>query len=308
MNFEGVEKVAAAVLYEGYILYPYRPTAIKNRQRWNFGTLYPRVYAQAQRPQEPFRMVAECLAVIDGEAMLDVRLRFLQLIRQRGGMTELTDPSLAWDEAVERTVEQSDLAINDLLTSPLWLRVPLDQLQIELTIAARMLDERACKLRFEVENATPLASGAQAKREEALPLSFVSAHLLLGIHGAKFISLLDPPEEYRAAVAGCSNEGVFPVLAGEEPDRGILFCSPIILYDYPKIAPESDGDFFDGTEMDEMLTLRVLTMTDAEKQEMLKVDPRARRILERTEALTGEAMLKTHGVIRDLREIRGDES
>jgi len=308
MNFEGVEKVAAAVLYEGYILYPYRPTAIKNRQRWNFGTLYPRVYAQAQRPQEPFRMVAECLAVIDGEATLDVRLRFLQLIRQRGGMTELTDPSLAWDEAVERTVEQSDLAINDLLTSPLWLRVPLDQLQIELTIAARMLDERACKLRFEVENATPLASGAQAKREEALPLSFVSAHLLLGIHGAKFISLLDPPEEYRAAVAGCSNEGVFPVLAGEEPDRGILFCSPIILYDYPKIAPESDGDFFDGTEMDEMLTLRVLTMTDAEKQEMLKVDPRARRILERTEALTGEAMLKTHGVIRDLREIRGDES
>ncbi|HTZ60236.1 MAG TPA: hypothetical protein VMB49_19135 [Acidobacteriaceae bacterium] len=308
MNFEGVEKVAAAVLYEGYILYPYRPTAIKNRQRWNFGTLYPRVYAQAQRPQEPFRMVAECLAVIDGEATLDVRLRFLQLIRQRGGMTELTDPSLAWDEAVERTVEQSNLAINDLLTSPLWLRVPLDQLQIELTIAARMLDERACKLRFEVENATPLASGAQAKREEALPLSFVSAHLLLGIHGAKFISLLDPPEEYRAAVAGCSNEGVFPVLAGEEPDRGILFCSPIILYDYPKIAPESDGDFFDGTEMDEMLTLRVLTMTDAEKQEMLKVDPRARRILERTEALTGEAMLKTHGVIRDLREIRGDES
>ena len=45
MNFDGVEKIAAAILYEGYILYPYRPTAIKNRQRWNFGTLYPRVYA-----------------------------------------------------------------------------------------------------------------------------------------------------------------------------------------------------------------------------------------------------------------------
>jgi hypothetical protein len=54
MNFASVEKIAAAVLYEGYILYPYRATAIKNRQRWNFGTLYPRIYAEAQRPQEPF--------------------------------------------------------------------------------------------------------------------------------------------------------------------------------------------------------------------------------------------------------------
>jgi hypothetical protein len=53
MNFDGAEKIAAAILYEGYILYPYRPTAIKNRQRWNFGTLYPRVYAEAQRPRSP---------------------------------------------------------------------------------------------------------------------------------------------------------------------------------------------------------------------------------------------------------------
>jgi len=95
------------------------------------------------------------------------------------------------------------------------------------------------------------------------------------------------------------------VLVGDEPDRSMMFCSPIILYDYPKIAPESEGDFFDGTEMDEMLTLRVLTLTDAEKQEMRSGDPRARKILERTEALTSEAMLKAHGVIRGLREIRG---
>jgi hydrogenase maturation protease len=83
-----------------------------------------------------------------------------------------------------------------------------------------------------------------------------------------------------------------------------MFCSPIILYDYPQIAPESEGDFFDGTEMDEMLTLRVLTLTDAEKEEMRNDDPRARKILERTETLTPEAMLKAHGVIRSLRPIR----
>jgi len=308
MNFDGVEKIAAAILYEGYILYPYRPTAIKNRQRWNFGTLYPRVYAQAQRPEEPFRLVAECLLVADAQATLDLRLRFLQLIRQQQTVAELTDPSLAWDEAVERTLEPPSLLIHDLLTSPLALTLPMEGLQIALTIAAQTLEDGACKLRIEVQNATSLPSGAEAKRDEALPLSFVSAHLLLGITGGEFVSLLDPPEAYRASVAACSNQGVFPVLAGEEPDRSMMFCSPIILYDYPKIAPESEGDFFDGTEMDEMLTLRVLTLTDAEKQEMQNGDPRARRILERTEALTSDAMLKAHGVIRGLREIRGDAS
>ena len=307
MNFDGAEKIAAAILYEGYILYPYRPTAIKNRQRWNFGTLYPRVYAQAQRPEEPFRLVAECLMVGDDTASLDVRLRFLQLVRQEQRVPPLTDPSLAWDEAVERTSEHSNLRIRELLASPLSLTVPATpELQIELTIAAVKLEDGACKLSIEVQNASPLPSGAGAKRDEALPASFVSAHLLLGITGGEFISLLDPAEAYRASVAACSNQGVFPVLVGEEPERSMMFCSPIILYDYPKVAPESEGDFFDGTEMDEMLTLRVLTLTDAEKQEMQNGDPRARRILERTEALTHDAMLKAHGVIRGLRDIRGD--
>jgi hypothetical protein len=307
MNFDGAEKIAAAILYEGYILYPYRPTAIKNRQRWNFGTLYPRVYAQAQRPEEPFRLVAECLVASEETAILDVRLRFLQLVRQEQRVPPLTDPSLAWEEAVERTSEHSNLCVSELFTYPLSVTVAATpELQIALTIAAQKLEDGACKLRIEVQNASLLPSGADARREEALPASFVSAHLLLSITGGEFISLLDPPEVYRASAAACSNLGVFPVLVGEEPERSMMFCSPIILYDYPKIAPESAGDFFDGTEMDEMLTLRVLTLTDAEKQEMQNGDPRARRILERTEALTNDAMLKAHGVIRGLRDIRGD--
>jgi hypothetical protein len=299
MNFAPAEKIAAAILYEGYILYPYRPTAIKNRQRWNFGTLYPRVYAQAQRPEEPYRLVAECLVTADAEATLDVRLRFLQLLRQPNA------PALAWDEAVERTSEHTGLLLSDLIASPLSLQLQMDaDLQIDLTITVQMIENGAAKLRLEVQNASHLPSGAGATREEALPLSFVSAHLLLGVAHGQFVSLLDPGETYRESAAACSNLGVFPVLAGEEPERSIMLCSPIILYDYPKIAPESEGDFFDGTEMDEMLTLRVLTLTDAEKQEMQNGDPRARRILERTEALTSDAMLKAHGVIRALRDIR----
>jgi hypothetical protein len=324
MNFDGVEKIAAAILYEGYILYPYRPTAIKNRQRWNFGTLYPRVYAEAQRPQEPFRLVAECLVVAGANASLDLKISFLQLVPQRQisseGLPDLSDPSLAWEEAIERTSEHHKLLLSDLIGAPLILTPQLDAthlpegrssdqapgLLLMLKIGCEILPDGACKLHLELENASTLFSEDNAKRDEALPQSFVSAHVLLGINNGEFVSLLDPPETYKKSVASCHNVGVFPVLAGEEPDRTMMLCSPIILYDYPKIAPESAGDFFDGTEMDEMLTLRVLTLTDAEKQEMRDGDPRARRILERTESLTTESMLKAHGVIRGMREILED--
>jgi hypothetical protein len=306
MNFEGLEKIAAAILYEGYILYPYRATAIKNRQRWNFGTLYPRTYAEAQRPEEAFRLVAECLVVADTTASLDVRLSFLQLVRRENSSDSLTDPSLAWEEAIERSSEHFGLRLSDLIASPISLTLQIDELQIAFTLRGHRLESGACRLRLEVQNTTPLPSGAGANREEALPLSLVSAHLVLGLTGGEFISLLDPGDTYRESAAACSNVGVFPVLAGEEPDRSMMLCSPIILYDYPKVAPESAGDFFDGTEMDEMLTLRVLTLTDAEKQEMRTGDPRARKILERTEALTSDVMLKAHGIIRDLREMRGE--
>ena len=308
MNFTSVEKIAAAVLYEGYILYPYRATATKNRQRWNFGTLYPRIYAEAQRPQEPFRLISECLLILGDNASLDIKVSFLQLVPQPINST-LADPSLDWDEAVERGSDHCDLSINALLTSPVTLHIqPAPALTACLTIHAQTLSSGACKLHLELQNISPLSSGAESRRGEALPQSLVSAHILLGVTGGEFVSLLEPPDLYAADAKACTNTGVFPVLAGDEPDRSILFLSPIIMYDYPKTSPESAGDFFDGTEMDEMLTLRVLTLTDAEKDEMRRGDPRARRILERTEALTGEEMLKTHGIVRSLREIRGDAS
>jgi hydrogenase maturation protease len=84
-----------------------------------------------------------------------------------------------------------------------------------------------------------------------------------------------------------------------------MLSSPIILYDYPQIAPESPGDLFDGAEIDEILSLRIMTMTEEEKQEMRESDDRARRILERTETLPEEQLMKLHGALRGLRTIRG---
>jgi hydrogenase maturation protease len=137
--------------------------------------------------------------------------------------------------------------------------------------------------------------------------SMVSAHLLLGVEGGEFISLLDAPDQFRDAVVSCQNRGAFPVLAGEQGQRSMMLVSPIILYDYPQIAPESAGDFFDGTEMDEMLALRVMTLTENEKEEMRQGDEQARRILERTETLPPEHWMKVHGAIRGMRRVQEEE-
>ena len=88
---------------------------------------------------------------------------------------------------------------------------------------------------------------------------------------------------------------------GEADERTAMLCSPILLYDYPQVAPESAGDFFDSTEMDEMLTLRVLTLTDEEKAQLRGGDDRVRQMLERTEATAREQLQRTHGAIRSLR-------
>jgi len=92
--------------------------------------------------------------------------------------------------------------------------------------------------------------------------------------------------------------GTWPVLVGEPGQRDTMLSSPIILYDYPQIAPESPGALFDGTEIDEILSLRILTLTDQEKLEMANGDERARQILERTESMPPEQFLKMHGVLR----------
>lgn len=138
--------------------------------------------------------------------------------------------------------------------------------------------------------------------------SMVSTHTILGVRDGEFVSLLDTPDEFRQAANGCQNIGTWPVLVGEPGEKETMLSSPIILYDYPQIAPESAGNLFDGTEIDEILTLRILALTDQEKREMRSVDERARQILERTEALTPEHLMKLHGAVRGLRSIEDEPS
>jgi hydrogenase maturation protease len=136
--------------------------------------------------------------------------------------------------------------------------------------------------------------------------ALVSAHAILRVTGGEFVSLTDPPELLRQAAEQCDNQGVWPVLGGEPGSRDCMLVSPIILSDYPQVAPESAGDLFDGAEIDEILTLRILTMTDSEKEEMRQMDERTRRILERTESLSPSQLMQLHGVLRNPHALASD--
>ena len=68
MNLELVERIVAAVLYEGYMLYPYRPSSVKNQQRWTFGGIYPRAYSEAQRWQRSLDVHQTECVVVDARA------------------------------------------------------------------------------------------------------------------------------------------------------------------------------------------------------------------------------------------------
>jgi len=285
MNSKLIEDIASAVLYEGYLLYPYRASALKNQQRWNFGVLYPRGYAEQQSGADAWSSQTECLVRAQADAKLSGRLRFLQLVQ---------------GSVKERDVTLSSLHVEELAQQPVRLATTLPT-EAMIQISAGLLDHELYKLRVTVSN-TSAYNGSI--RDDALQHSLISAHSILGIDGGEFISLLDPPDELREIAGACKNIGTWPVLVGEDGQRDAMLSSPIILYDYPKIAPESPGALFDGTEIDEILTLRIMTLTDEEKLEIGRSDERAREILERTESMPREQFMKMHGVVRSLREVQ----
>ena len=268
MNLDAVDKIVNSVLYEGYMLYPYRRSSLKNQHRWNFGIVYP-------EDLEPSQMTTECLVHGD-DPVVRTQVRFLQLYEQN-----------SWEHAVERCIT-CEIGVHTF---------GFDDIQGEIEISREHIQSCLRKVCVQIRNRTPRHAG----RESDLLRSLVSTHTILMVRNGEFVSLLDPPDEYREAAAGCRNAQTWPVLVGKEPERDCMLSSPIILYDYPRVAEESPGDLFDSTEIDEVLTLRILTLTNAEKDEMRRSGERERLLLERVESLTPQQLLKLHGTMRDVR-------
>jgi hypothetical protein len=334
---DAAKKIAETVLYEGYVLWPYRRSAKKNQQRWTFGGVYPRAYSEARGEDDPWIMQTQCVVSGDEESTIEVRVRFLHVAerkvgRKRGEALEFVDELrtggelyLSWDEAIEREIGVGRFEISDLLESPMRVGIdipggsreePLAEPGGEVVgavvrgwrtlcgtveVEAEPLREGVFRVTVEITNTT---SWGGEDRDSTLRQTFVSTHTALEVEGGEFVSLMDPPEEFREAVQGCENLKTWPVLVGEEGERTMLLSSPIILYDYPQIAPESPGDLFDGGEIDQLLVLNILSLTDEEKEEMRASDPRTREILERTEALSQEELMNLHGAVREFRMLR----
>jgi hypothetical protein len=349
MNTKSVDAIANAVLYEGYMLYPYRPSSVKNRQRFNFGVLYLQSYSEAQIGSDAWSMQTECLVEGASLTSVEVRVRFLKLVaRTVCKLTESTQhPSVTpdfepvsrievngkvfvpWQEAIECEVTAPARSLEALAVTPLeWnftfpakhetellrdangrlvgsIARRQESVQGLAEIRAARAGDELFKLQVRVKNLTALENdSAPIGRDAALMRSLVSAHILLGVVDGQFVSLLEPPEHAKELAASCRNVGAWPVLVGAQGERDTMLSSPIILYDYTQIAPESPGDLFDGTEIDEILALRILTMTDDEKSEMRNTDERARKMLERTETLPMEHLMKLHGTLRELRSLK----
>jgi hydrogenase maturation protease len=351
VNAKLVEDIANAVLYEGYMLYPYRPSSVKNRQRWNFGVVYPRAYSEMQNGADNWFMQTECLASGSSPTELSVKVRFLQAVARTIGelkapLDELPvsidqsgDPDFqivetfqvgdqilqTWQEAIEREIVLPSFHLEDLLASgrSTVLDFPggrelepvraadgriaavivrtKDSVTGKVEVIAECVEDGLFKITVRILNITSTMISSSANRDAALMQSLLSAHTILNISGGEFVSSIDPPAELKNAASECKNVGTWPVLVGKEGQRDCMLSSPIILYDYPQIAPESPGNLFDGTEIDEILALRILTLTEDEKHEMRHADERSREILERTESMPAEHFMKLHGVLRGLR-------
>ncbi|WP_280494632.1 hypothetical protein [Nocardia asiatica] len=313
--------VADAVLYEGYLLYPYRADARKNQSRWQFGVLGPPGAAAAGLGEEA-ALSAQFLIDPGERPRITLTVRFLQLQRRQvvnGDGTpvpELTDGEvswLTWDEAVEQEVVVGPVTPGRLVR-PLAIPGGVDSEEIPTASAAAR--GTFVRTRHPLAGELELASdrddgflrltvvlrnvgGPAADARDAIDRSLIGAHVIAEVTGGGFVSLLEPPPHATAAAARCDRYRCFPVLAGPPGDYSMLLISPIILYDHPEIAEQSEGALFDSTEIDEILTLRVLTMTDAEKARARATDPRAAEIIDRCEAMSPDAMRQLHGVLRD---------
>jgi hypothetical protein len=327
--------VADAVLYEGYLLYPYRASSRKNQSRWQFGVLGPEGAASAGCGEEPSMSMQCLLAPGPRCGTVTIELRFLQLQVREVQRVEASGEYVAvdelmvdgvcvmtWDEATECAATLPAIPLGgspfeSVLEFPGGEDVePLTDTGGEQVgrivrrrwpLAARVgtstTDDRGfLRLSVSVENVSQPADEGDDRvtgKDAAIHTSLIGAHLLLQADDVGFVSLLEPPEEAVEPAARCHQHRCFPVLAGSPGSTDVVLGAPIILYDYPAVAEQSHGALFDSTEIDEILTLRVMTMTEAEKAEARATDPRAADLIDRCDAMSDADLQLLHGILRE---------
>lgn len=283
MSGRAVEELVGSLLYEGYALYPYTPGATKNATPTPFGIVYPPAYAELQ-PAAFALARLECVLVAGPEAELRATIRFLQASGER-------------HKAVERRLELGPVGLADLARGD----GVGEELSFEgdpaiagrVRMRAELLGPELARVKLCVHNSTAIADPAGASRADALRRSLLSVHPMLEVSDGRFVSPLERDGDPGEAVAGCEPVNTYPVLVGDD-DRAVLGAA-IVLPEHPELAPESLGNLFDNTEIEEALILHVQTLSDSEREEIGAQDPAVREIVERAQNATPDEMLGLHG-------------
>ena len=353
MSATELERLVAATLYEGYILYPYRPSSVKNQVRWTFGGVHPRSWSDASGGSDPWSTRTECLLRDEGGASVSVRVRFLQLVTRT---VARLDPSAGvldsdamsrlqtveelrvadethrgWDEATERDIDCGTFHLGTLLAEEISVEAiypeateteqlagedgmvhgalirKREPLSATVTLGAERVGADLARVRVTVFNTTVFDPSGEQARQRALRRSLVSTHaILVDCRAANGSRSQTRPPTPPARPRDVATRDCGRCWSASPGSADTVLASPIILEDHPQVAPESSGDLFDATEIDEILSLRILTLTDDEKAEMRAADTRARALLDRTESLTGDDLMRMHGTLRSIRPVVGE--
>jgi hypothetical protein len=226
VDFATAESIANAVLYEGYLLYPYCPSSVKNRQRWTFGRLCPQTCAQVQGGAEACALRAECVVLGDEQSVFEARVRFLHLVERSLSGASPDEPG--WQEAMAREFDLSGMELPNVLRGPMRRSFAFpagtetvdgvvrrqEALTGEVRLSAAPVAERAFRISIEIVNLTSFEDGPPVRGDEILRHALVSTHSLLRVRRGEFVSLVDPPVALRAAAAACRQAGAWPVLVG----------------------------------------------------------------------------------------------
>ncbi len=269
MTLAHAEQMVEALLYEGYALYPYRASAVKNQQRWTFGCLLPQSYCTANPGSDDWQMQTQCLVLGGDETSAQVRVRFLHVVDRvigepTAGVKKGTGPICAkhpsgrsgkldlspfsrvdsleidgrqyhtWQESVEREVVL-DYPLNTSHNSQTidfpstrdceFLRDSSGEIagvcvrvqkpvRGSVEVCAESLGRELFKLSVRISNLAECQDDELHTRSDAILRSLVSTHVILGVQGGEFVSLIDPPEEFREITLRCENNGAWPVLVG----------------------------------------------------------------------------------------------
>jgi hypothetical protein len=278
---DALEQLVDSLLWEGYALYPYTPTATKNATPTPFGIVYPPVYAATLASTYDH---LELRGVLEAspDAVLAAEVRLLA-------------PGGERHQAVERRIELPSAMVGALAAVPACKQASVacggdsPPLAVELSMhAAELPDGGGYEVILRVDNRTLVSSGLD--RAGALGRSLLSTHPLLRVQGGRFVSPLERP---------CQSVNTFPVLASPADD--VVLGAAIVLPDHPEIAPESRGGLFDSTEIEEALLLHVQALSDAEREQIEGQDPAVREMIARAAAATPEEIVALHGrvTVRD---------